>query len=67
MACPAINGYHSVATYSWQSDATPIMGEETPLLFCTKKGVYRCCITAGDNISSQQFVVSGSYNNDLGN
>ena len=63
MACPAINGYHSVATYSWQRNGNPIVGEETPLLFCAEIGVFRCYVNAGSNttLTSPEFVVSGRF------
>ena len=61
MACPAINGYHSIATYSWQRNGNLLKGEETPLLYCSEVGTFTCHVTAGDIISSQEFIVSGRF------
>ena len=58
MACPAINGYHSIANYEWQGLDTPLAGEETPILICGV-GRYKCTVTCGDEALRREFVVSG--------
>ena len=35
----------------WEKDGSVIIGEDTPLLFCHDKGVFRCCVSAGNNVS----------------
>ena len=45
MACVAINGYHSVVSYSWVFNGYICMGEDTPLLYTSREGQYSCKIT----------------------
>lgn len=58
MACPAINGYHGIATYCWQGIDATLFGEESPILFAGV-GRYKCLVTARDNVLSQEFIVFG--------
>ena len=58
MACPAINGYHGVATYHWEGIDTPLSGEETPILIAGI-GRYKCHVTAGHNVQSREYIVNG--------
>ena len=58
IACPAINGFHSVATYSWESADGVLFGENTPLLFCGV-GDFKCTIKAGDHVVCREFTVFG--------
>ena len=58
MACPAINGYHVVATYCWQGIDATLSGEETPILIAGV-GRYKCFVTARDNVLSREFFISG--------
>ena len=59
MANPAINGYHSVVSYQWELDGSSIPGEDTPLLFAEKAGVYSCHIIGpGETNYKKEFRVS---------
>ena len=58
MACPAINGYHGVATYYWEGIDAPVSGEDTPLLI-SGIGRYKCQVTVGDRVLDRHFVVCG--------
>ena len=51
MACVAVNGYHSKATYDWLRNGES-MFEKTPLLYTDREGNYECQVTsAGENSS----------------
>ena len=58
MACIAINGYHGITSYCWQGVDTPLAGEETPILI-SGVGRYKCIVTSGDEVMTQEFIVSG--------
>ena len=62
MACPALNGFHGVATYSWEKDNRPLSGQDTPLLY-SGTGRYKCTVRAKENILCAEFVVNGGYTN----
>ena len=48
MACAAINGYHSVVSYCWLMNGYTCRGEETPLLYTTREGEYKCIVKNDD-------------------
>ena len=45
MACAAMNGYHSVVSYSWLMNRYICRGENTPLLYTAREGKYSCKVT----------------------
>ena len=47
LACYAVYGYHSKATYEWLRNGTS-MSEGTPLLYTSCEGDYRCKVKSGD-------------------
>ena len=59
LASPAINGYHSIAEYSWERNGIPIAGENTPLLYCCNTGVFKCLVSALGQTVHSEFIVSG--------
>jgi len=59
LACTAINGYHGIATHSWETDGTVLTGEQTAWLI-SGVGMYKCTVTAGDGILCREFSVSGT-------
>ena len=58
MASPAVNGYHSIVTYSWKKDGNDMPGEDTPLLFTNKTGKFQCCIRGETVTYTSEFIVS---------
>ena len=40
LASAALYGYHSKANYVWLRDVTQVIGEDTPLFFCSSWDVY---------------------------
>ena len=58
MACVAINGYHSVVSYSWVCNGYICRGEDTPLLYTFRKGNYSCTEELGINICCEFCVKS---------
>ena len=59
MASPALNGYHSVVSYSWVVNGYTCIGEDTPILYATRVGLYSCHVLSDHlkiNMSSN-FVV----------
>ena len=58
MACPARNGFHSLATYTWEKDDQLLPGQETPLIY-SGVGRYKCTIKAKENALSVEFIVYG--------
>lgn len=45
LCCVAINGYHSCVSYKWVSDADEFVIGDTPLLYCSRGGRYKCTVT----------------------
>ena len=42
MASPALEGYHSVVTYSWDYNGYNCEGEDAPILYAAREGTYTC-------------------------
>ena len=61
LACPAINGYHSVANYVWEKNGVVVVGEDTPLFYCSDVGVFKCCVSALGQSAYSEFIVSGKF------
>ena len=54
LACAALEGYHSQATYAWYL-AGESLEEVTPLLYTDRDGVYECQVTCGGVTHSRSF------------
>ena len=61
LACPAINGYHSVAKYVWEKNGVVLVGEDTSLFYCSDVSVFKCCISALGQTIHSEFIVSGTF------
>ena len=60
LACVALKGHHSEATYMW------FLGEEalhesTPLLYTDQEGVYECKVKCGANTHSRCFQLTCKF------
>ena len=42
MASPALNGYHSLVKYSWCLNGYICRGEDTPIFYASREGLYTC-------------------------
>ena len=62
LACPAINGFHSLVTYNWERDGSTLPGEDTPLLYCCQEGMYSCDIKGTNLNYTQEFKVFSKLN-----
>ncbi len=56
LACVALNGYHSLTTYKWQSNEIDL-DECSPLIYVTECGLYTCHLTTGKYIYKFDFTV----------
>lgn len=54
LACVALEGYHSIATYAWFLGAETLH-EHTPLLYTDRVGMYKCLVTCESDTCSKTF------------
>lgn len=58
LACTALNGYHPAVSYAWELDGREIVGQRTPLLYCSSEGTYTCYIQGTGINHTSNFRVS---------
>ena len=58
MACIALAGYHSRATYRWLRNDSPIGEGDTPLLYEDREGTYECQVAGDSFFASRKFIVT---------
>lgn len=59
LVCVAENGYHSLATYTWQKDGEYLRNENHPLLYVNTVGKFECTVSASSQKIKQLFMVQG--------
>ena len=50
MASPAMDGFHSVVSYSWKYNGYECKGEDTPIFYAAREGLYTCCVHSASPI-----------------
>ncbi len=59
MACVAINGYHSVASYQWSRDGITLSEESSSILYCGTPGNNTCAVTAEGCTAKAVYTLTG--------